>query len=376
MADDDYQSSPDERQDRGPTPEELQAAEMAKTAQTLQLVQAMNQTVAPLPMTLPTQAAPAGTPPPPPMTATQPPPVAPVAPPSQPGAGAGAAYQPGRGIGVLAASPTPTNQGRMYMGPAMTAPQEQQFMESAPGTRMNLMPPPTPEQSAGAASRIAPESDPAALARLQAADVPGSRTIGVRSESPTSDASLANQRNAMLYNAMKKFDAGDRSPENMALLLGKTTSAGKRYNVAGVGLVDENGRVITPHPNLPLTRTVQGVGLVDAKTGKVIVPSVQKPETQTETETIPAQPGSPGSPAQAARSGIFGIGARPATPAVAEVPARGERKVTRKVPVQSPATDTSGIPQSFVSYLKAHPESAKSFDQKYGKGAAAKILQE
>jgi hypothetical protein len=53
-----------------------------------------------------------------------------------------------------------------------------------------------------------------------------------------------------------------------------------------------------------------------------------------------------------------------------------ETKRTRHVPVQAPATDTSGIPQSFVAYLKAHPDSAKSFDLKYGKGAAAKILQE
>jgi hypothetical protein len=227
MPDDDYQSPDDERQDQGPTPDELQAAEMAKTAQTLQLVQAMNQTVAPLPMTLPTQTAPAGAPPPAPMTTTQPPPVAPVAPPPQPGAGAGAGYQFGRGIGVLAAPPTPTNQGRMYMGPAMAPDQEQQFMQSAPGTRMNLMPPPAAapaQDQATMQARLAAgtgrESDAAALARLQAADTPDSRTIAVRSESPYSDASLANQRNAMLYNAMKKFDAGDRSPEVMAAALG------------------------------------------------------------------------------------------------------------------------------------------------------------
>jgi hypothetical protein len=162
----------------------------------------------------------------------------------------------------------------------------------------------------------------------------------------------------------------------MALLLGRTASAGKRYNVAGVGLVDENGRVITAHPYSTQTRTVQGVGLVDAKTGRVITPSVQKPETQTETETIPANPGSPGSPALAARSGFLGIGARPAIPAVAAVPATGERKITRKVPVEAPASDIANIPKASVDYLKAHPAAAKSFDQKYGKGAAAKILQE
>ena len=109
----------------------------------------------------------------------------------------------------------------MYMGPAD---QEGAFMSSPAGTRMNLMPPPTPDQSEGAAARIAlatgGESDQARLARLQSADQPGTRTIGTHTEPPYSDASMANQQNMMLYNARKRFDSGDRSPEIVEMALG------------------------------------------------------------------------------------------------------------------------------------------------------------
>lgn len=151
---------------------------------------------------------------------------APVAPPPQPGPGAGAAYQFGRGIGVLAAPPTPVNQGRMYMGSALTPPQEQAFMQSAPGTRI-VPPPPAPlppDAQAALQGRMAAatggESPAAALSRLQAADIPGGRTIAVNSEPPYSANSLANQHSMMIYDAMKKFDAGDKSPEVMSLILG------------------------------------------------------------------------------------------------------------------------------------------------------------
>lgn len=321
---DEYQSPDDERQDQGPTPDELQAAELAKTAQTLQLVREMNQTVAPLPATLPTQTAPVGAAPAPPMTATQPPPTAPVAPPPLINRG-GQQYQ---GSPLVAAPPAP--QGRMYMGPAMSPDQESAFMQSPAGTRINLMPPPS-------------GPPPSRLEQAQANDQPGSRTIAINDEPAYSDASLANQRNAMLYNAMKQFDAGDRSPEVMAAVLGKSASPGKRYNVAGVGLVDENGKVITAHPDSPQTRMVQGVGLVDAKTGRVITPSVQKPETQTVTEHIPRKEGVAGTPAQPARKAFLGIGARAAVPAVPEVPTQEAQTISRKVPVEAPASAAKSV---------------------------------
>lgn len=197
-----------------PTEEELakqradQEAERLKTEQALKLAGGMTGLEGQLPNTLPTQVAPV-----------------PAVP--QPAAMGGAAYQEGRGIGVLAAPPRATNQGRMYMGPAMAPQQEQQFMQSAPGTRMNLMPPPpvmSPDQQAAMQGSMAAgtggESNASALARLQAADVPGSRTIGVQSEPPYSDASVANQRNATIYEALRKIQAGDKSPETAAIAMG------------------------------------------------------------------------------------------------------------------------------------------------------------
>lgn len=211
MADEDYQSSPNERADQTPTPEELQAAELAKTRQALLVSAAMQQGEAQLPSRLPTQPAP----------------------PPQPGGTP--AYEFGRGIGVLRppapppVPPQPAPQGRMYMGPAMDPQQEAAFMQSAPGTRTNLMPPPPPqsdEAQAAMQTRMAAatggESDTATLTRMQAADPEGSRTIGVQSEPKYSDASMANQQNAMRFEAMKKFDAGDHSPEVLAAAMGRS----------------------------------------------------------------------------------------------------------------------------------------------------------
>jgi hypothetical protein len=101
---------------------------------------------------------------------------------------------------------------------------------------------------------------------MQAADRPGSTTIGVTSEPPYSDASLANQRNMMLYNAMKKFDAGDRSPEVQSLILGKAASS--------------------KTPAIPSLRNVSGIGYA-------FNPATGKWESQTPTPT-PKPRGIPG----------------------------------------------------------------------------------
>ena len=152
-------------------------------------------------------------------------------------------YEFGRGIGVLqpptpppaqaagAPLPMPGSRNRMYMGPASGAALDAFTAGQGPST-VNLMPPPAamPEQDQAAMqSRMAAatggESDASATARLQTSDRPGLTTIGVRSEPPYSDASLANRQNMMRYNAMKAFDAGDRSPEVIAAAMGSASGA-------------------------------------------------------------------------------------------------------------------------------------------------------
>src|ERR1019366_1158566 len=160
-------------------------------------------------------------------------------------------------------------------------------------------------------------------------DAPGSRTLAVRSESPNSDASLANQRNAMLYNAMKKFDAGDRSPEVMAAAMG---SAAPRtmtpYQQAQVERWNKPS-TITPYQQAEIDRWKR---------------QDSKPEMQTVAKHLPAVPGVPGTPAQAASRGFLGIGAHPAIPATPGVPDEPPTSVTRKMPVESPASAPKSKP--------------------------------
>lgn len=301
MAESDYQSSPDERTDQTPTPDELQAAEMAKTRQALLVAAAMQQSESQLPNRLPTQAAP-------------------VAPPQRPPGTPG--YEFGRGIGVLrppAAPPPP--QPRMYMGPA-SGPALDRFSAGQGPSTVNLMPPPAamPSQAQSAmqgrlAAGTGGESDAAALARIQAADAPGSRTLAVRSEPRYSDASLANQRNAMLYNAMKKFDAGDRSPEVMAAAMG---SAAPRMMTADQrAALDERIRhnkvTETGKPPSELVTKVQNGKTYQLRNGQwVHVPDVRN-TMDTETQTI--------SPTGQVM----------------------ETKRTRHSPVQTPATKTPSV---------------------------------
>src|ERR1035437_6639007 len=298
------EQSTTDTQDKGLTREQKAVA----LGVTLQGLAALEGQLAPR---LPTQAAPFA-PPSQPMTGTHPPPASPAGSPPP----AGAAYQFGRGIGVLAAPPTSTNQGRMYMGPAMAPGQEQQFMQSAPGTRLNLMPPPPPmpaQAQAAMQGRLAAatggESDPAALSRLQAADAPGARTLSVRSELPYSDASMANQQNAMRYEAMKKFDAGDRSPEVMAAAMGSTRGMPSEQQQARLDeTIRHNQATEAGRPPSELVTKDQNGKTYQLRNGEWFhVPDVRDP-MDTETETVPAAGG------------------------------RGEIKRTKHVPVQSPAT--------------------------------------
>ncbi len=209
-------------------------------------------------------------------------------------------------------------------------------MQSPAGTRTNLMPPPSGP----------PPPQPTRLQQAQATDQPGSRTIAINDEPQYSDASMSNQRNAMLYEAMKKFDAGDRSPEVMASVLG--SSAPKTISPGAQAALDERIRhnKVTEAGRPPselVTKVVNGKTYQQRNGQWIHVPDVRNP-MDTETQTV--------SP----------------TGQVTET------KRTRHVPVQSPASGTGSIPKASIDYLKSHPEAAQSFDQKYGKGSAASIL--
>ena len=174
-------------------------AELDKTDRMLRLAGAMDQTIAPLPTTMPTQTAPVA---------------APMAPP----------------------------RNNSYMGPNIASPDAspQQFFRDNPflqGTHSFITPPePSPEAAARVAYGTGGESDRSRLARLQAADQPGTRTIGTHTEDPYSDASVANQRNQMIYGAMKAYQGGDRSSENVALLMSQTAMPGGRASPYAWGM--------------------------------------------------------------------------------------------------------------------------------------------
>lgn len=230
--------------------------------------------------------------------------------------------------------PMEVSSGRMYMGPALPASEEATFRSLPSGTAINLMPPPTPEESAGAAGRVAYAQrtmgggapyDPA----MEKYNIQQQIQSAVAGGMPMSDA-------VRLYGLGMVGSAG----------------SGRRYNVHGVGLVDESGKVLTPTPKQK-TRPipVAGVGLVDPDTGNVIISA---PQTATETEIIPATEGSPGSPAIPARAGFLGIGSRPAVPEVPPIPAQGERRITRKVPIELPSESKGKLNKGqAASFLKA-----------------------
>lgn len=196
MAESDYQSSPDERADATPTADELQAAELAKTKQALLVAAAMQQSESQLPSRLPTQPAPVQ------------PPAAPL--------------------------PMPVSRGRMYMGPA-SGPALDAFTAGRGPSSVNLMPPPS-------------GPPPSRLEQAQAQDAPGSRTIGINDEPPYSDASMANQRNSMIYEAMKKIQAGDTSAETRAIAMGGTGRTNQLKTHFG-----PNGQVLQQNENGQIT---------------------------------------------------------------------------------------------------------------------------
>jgi len=140
------------------------------------------------------------------------------------------------------AAPMAPPRNNIYMGPNIASPDAspQQFFRDNPflqGTHSFITPPePSPEAAARVAYATGGESDQSRLARLQAADQPGTFTTGTQTEDPYSDASVANQRNQMIYGAMKAYQGGDRSPENVALLMSQTAMPGGRYSPYSWGM--------------------------------------------------------------------------------------------------------------------------------------------
>lgn len=151
-------------------------------------------------------------------------------------------------------------RNRTYMGPNIPGggPSPQQFFQDAPSNILiNRLPPPTPEAAAGAAGRIAAmtsqkQYDP----RLTAID-PTLRQFAAQDQ-----IRRAMDQGITAADAMRIYGQGLFAP----------VVPPRRYNVSGVGLVDESGRVIAPGQR-SAAHNVPGVGLVDAQTGRIITPA-------------------------------------------------------------------------------------------------------
>lgn len=160
--------------------------------------------------------------------------------------------------------------GRMYMGPNI--PDESVQSLVPPGLAYSPM---TPDSGAGAAGRVASATAPVVappvpverLAQAQALDQPGSRTISIRNEPPYSDASLASQKNRMAFEAMQRFNAGDRSPEVLAAAIGST---------AGYRQPRPVNQVAQPQW-IPANPQTGAPGYFATGTGTVHVPTTPKP---------------------------------------------------------------------------------------------------
>lgn len=216
----------------------------------------------------------------------------------------------------------PISKGRMYMGPMLSPEAEKAFLQKPSGTSINLMPPPS-------------GPPPTQLENIQAASPSWATPISIRRDVPMpipEDPGAA--RFALLSEYQRMRAAGVPESEaasrvGLNLMGASGYGMGRRYNVAGVGLVDQYGNVVAPAPKKEQRGvSVAGVGLVNPVTGEVMVPT---PEKITETETIPATFGTPAIPAQSARKGFLGIGAREAAPAVPATPAKGEKRITTTV---------------------------------------------
>ena len=313
----------------------------AKTAQTLALVQQAKQEEAaaqgkPLPQAMP-QMPPQG----PPL--------------------AGAAYQEGRGIGVLNPPTSPASQGRMYMGPAMSPQQEQQFSTSAPGTRINLMPPPpaNAQDQRAAALQSVPGAqnmeDVQSWRNVAATDKPGVSTTLPGVQRPRYEGQDVFEAQQNIQDAIRNgMDPG------MALqTYGGPLLAGQ-LGRKGVGAQQrEQPRWVPADPN------TGAPGHFETSAGAVrFAPTVRPPAApkpppmDTVRSVIPAVTGKPGVPAvpEIPQKRFLGMPVpftgKPGSPEVPSIPSSPQRTITERVPAGAMAGTTPVAPP-------AAPQTAK-----------------
>lgn len=156
-------------------------------------------------------------------------------------------------------------RNRMYMGPNTsgaggTSPQDFFGLVTPYNVRINNLAPPEP---------LTPEAQSALQGRLAAA-------TGQKQYDPRLTAIDPTLRQFAAQDQIRRaMDQGITAADAMRIYgqgLFAPVVPPRRYNVSGVGLVDESGQVITPGQR-SAAHNVPGVGLVDAQTGRIITPA-------------------------------------------------------------------------------------------------------
>lgn len=215
--------------------------------------------------------------------------------------------------GVTATQPPtslnlPISSGRMYMGPALKPGAEEAFLQMPSGTSWNLAPPPT-----------APA--PTELERLQAADLPGSRTISIRRDVPMpmpEDPRMA--RFAMLEEYQRLRAAGVPETEAVSRI--------------GLNYFGTQMKPITPYQQENLAMQRRRLDLAEASQEAKTAP------VETVTEIVPDEPGLPTIPATPGeKRSLFGIDFLrrdiPPTPEIPGTPGKPAQRITRKITAPS-----------------------------------------
>lgn len=205
----------------------------------------------------------------------------------------------------------PVSRGRMYMGPALSAAQEREFLQSAPGTSRNLVAPPvmTPEQQAAAVSSVA------AMTR------------------PTDPYMTASDP------VLRQFSANERIRQAVA----GGMSFPQAFQLYGMDALGQGVKPMSPYQmeSTQLRAKELAQREAAAKANLELRRQALGQNFETITEKIPATEAVPATPGQPAKKGIFGIGSRAAVPATPAVPATGEKTISRRVRVSSPDASTA-----------------------------------
>ena len=224
----------------------------------------------------------------------------------------------------------PPDQASMAQGPAMSAPVAPPQTGTQPMPQASMMPP-------GVSTITPPQNqiDPAYRQRLMAQQpVPSTRTEP--SPAAIQAYSLGAYQKAVSMGMDKKAALQTYLPQAVAaqLTARPMTEYQRAQDDHRKWLENQASKKVIP----PKTTVVTGVGLVDAATGQVIRAI---PQTQTVSQHIPKSDAVPGTPAQPASKGFLGFGAHPAVAAVPGTPAQDAQTITRKVPVEAPASESS-----------------------------------